>query len=1232
MKKNILSTIFLTGMLANAQSTLDMSKAITNNIKSPQVTDFIRYGNIPIKKNVGELDLSIPLLSIPTQDGTEINVGLGYNASGFIPSKNAGVVGFNWELLAGGVITREVRGEADDQLGSPGTLDASGQWRHFEHGFIAGIKQFGNNISQMPTDNDLLNYNYDKIDLKLDDNQPTTYYEVRFKGNTNDVSTQFETTPDMFSFNFNGISGNFFMAPNGTIEVRTTEPHYLKVDVTSLASQPYVMNCTPKFNSEIKITDEKGNQYYFGGESKNLEYSVLLNSEGSESPNTMDTPVINSWRLTKIIFSNGEILKYNYQDDRINFSTGSLFCSKQSGFWHPNADATITKKFLELHGTPIQIKRLNDTYQEVHSMSYTQFKSTSSSENFNYSYSVIKKTYLSSIEYKDYKVNFIYSDQDNLYKNVVISSSFRNLAQQKLDKIEVYNKNNLIKDVNFSYENYNTNFPRIFLKQIQEKGKKPYIFKYDTADATSTPNPLTLAVDYWGYYNGKLSNGYTTPPVFIPGAKYYQNGDLDYITNHREPDFNFAKMYALKSVQYPTGGLSSFEYEPHFFSLKLDRRFSSQFLPSLFPVTGLAGGTRIKKIYDLNVLSKQNIKEFIYLNDNNQSSGILLDWPRYYFYMNSQTSVKACDPPGSNNCWASMDTTAFDGYIQSSTYSKNLFEGTVMSYSKVLEKQTNNGSITDYFTTYIDKPDTFFDNKRVLTAGSFTPSPSTTHINLLPTDRSIERGKLSRRLIKDENNNLLEETNILYNEDPNRFNKFHFAVQHSTAWANTTKNYFYDDFISKTISKKYFNGDVVTTETNYFYDYNLHNMLIRTSVKQSDNTIQENTFKYSPEVGNLYLKDKNIVGVVLEDKTIRKTDINDAGKVISFTQSIYPISQSEADTKTSGLPLPYSVISTDLQNITKEEVSYDKYDIKGNLQQYTNKDGISTTIIWGYNQTKPIAKIEGAKLTDISFSLINNIVSASDTDNAAVPLSDESTFLTILDNFRKDSSLANYLITTYTYDPLIGVRSITSPSGIKEIYKYDSANRLERIVNSYGEIIKEYKYNYSPLRFYNNLKKQTFYKNNCPSWQVGSSYEYIVPENKYTSIISQDDADQQAQNEINLNGQNAANINASCMFVTCGFTPNYYANVNYSSIQQTAPNHISMILTYNANPPSGMTYTSGGVSVGYIGADCRPTTTKYINSGNWKVTITTDGYVIVSANSGSPLPTSTVGFSVEYDK
>ncbi|OBW40002.1 hypothetical protein AB670_03653 [Chryseobacterium sp. MOF25P] len=155
--------------------------------------------------------------------------------------------------------------------------------------------------------------------------------------------------------------------------------------------------------------------------------------------------------------------------------------------------------------------------------------------------------------------------------------------------------------------------------------------------------------------------------------------------------------------------------------------------------------------------------------------------------------------------------------------------------------------------------------------------------------------------------------------------------------------------------------------------------------------------------------------------------------------------------------MPSSVISTDLSNTNSTEVTYDQYDPKGNLLQYTTRDGIPTTIIWGYNSTQPIAKIVGHPYSLIS-GLVAAIITASDED--ALNPSNEGALIIALDNFRNLLQLKEFQITTYTYDPLIGVTSITPPSGIREIYKYDSANRLENIKDINGKLIKEFKYNY----------------------------------------------------------------------------------------------------------------------------------------------------------------------------
>lgn len=53
------------------------------------------------------------------------------------------------------------------------------------------------------------------------------------------------------------------------------------------------------------------------------------------------------------------------------------------------------------------------------------------------------------------------------------------------------------------------------------------------------------------------------------------------------------------------------------------------------------------------------------------------------------------------------------------------------------------------------------------------------------------------------------------------------------------------------------------------------------------------------------------------------------------------------------------------------------------------------------------------------------------------------------------------LMTTYTYDPLVGITSETDPSGRTILYEYDSFGRLIRIKDENGKIMQEYKYNYA---------------------------------------------------------------------------------------------------------------------------------------------------------------------------
>jgi hypothetical protein len=161
--------------------------------------------------------------------------------------------------------------------------------------------------------------------------------------------------------------------------------------------------------------------------------------------------------------------------------------------------------------------------------------------------------------------------------------------------------------------------------------------------------------------------------------------------------------------------------------------------------------------------------------------------------------------------------------------------------------------------------------------------------------------------------------------------------------------------------------------------------------------------------------------------------------------------------------------------IADRKITYDSYDTAGNLTQYTLEGGTPVSIIWGYNKTKPIAKIEGALYDNIkNNTLITDAVTAAENDNNQIvgttAEQTEQALVNALENLRTGANFANYQITTYSYDPLVGVRSVTPPSGIREYYMYDDAKRLQSIYikeknamgNEVVKILKEYKYNYKP--------------------------------------------------------------------------------------------------------------------------------------------------------------------------
>ena len=206
------------------------------------------------------------------------------------------------------------------------------------------------------------------------------------------------------------------------------------------------------------------------------------------------------------------------------------------------------------------------------------------------------------------------------------------------------------------------------------------------------------------------------------------------------------------------------------------------------------------------------------------------------------------------------------------------------------------------------------------------------------------------------------------------------------------------------------------------------------------------------------------------------------------------------------------------------------------------------------------------------------------------------------------------------------------PTGMRTVPFIQGSNVYNLFINTNGVVTLQLvsgtpptgsqgfvgKYDLQSNFFYSAAKSGTFTKNDCTGGQIGGSVIYNIAAYKYYSSVSQAAADQQAQDDVNANGQAYANANGTCSIV-CGF--NWTASItNHPTTSvSSSGTTVNFNLTFVA-PTNG--YTSG--TIGTITGGCIPTGTRSLNvtdgsssSRHWNVTINTSGSVSISMTSGT---------------
>lgn len=245
-------------------------------------------------------------------------------------------------------------------------------------------------------------------------------------------------------------------------------------------------------------------------------------------------------------------------------------------------------------------------------------------------------------------------------------------------------------------------------------------------------------------------------------------------------------------------------------------------------------------------------------------------------------------------------------------------------------------------------------------------------------------------------------------------------------------------------------------------------------------------------------------------------------------------------------------------------------DIEQNGQNWVNNNGSCITILW-YNreQSKSFTKNgcdpdteEGSTETmTIEAGVFSSTISQADADNKALAelnakgqeyANSHGTCTTV--KWYNDAQTGRFQKTDCLATEVGSMVDYTVEAGrfYSFVSKDDANNQAKDALKQEGpEYANEHGTCETNL-WYNEEKSETFTKDDCEDGFIGEEYTYTVEAGKYTSNISQEDANQKALDDIAENGQEQANLNADCIP-----DPNYFIGKATARVQKNDCDEIS---------------------------------------------------------------------------
>lgn len=1066
---------------------------------SPTAASIGKYGNVTVSYYNGSPDISVPLYEVNTLNH-KFNIDLRYDASGTKVLQDASWVGFGWTLNAGGAITRIVR-QQDDFIGhgyyfSQRLPANNGPSYYYTPNNVQADRSFFDNVysGQMDSEPDIFNYNFagrsgkfiqgksiDNSIIYMDEQNDIefVYTSGRWKATDgNGVKFYFGTTERTQDYNrssntpltnFNGVEAlnfNYTSSPNTAWYIDS-----IVAPTSEKISFEYVYGKSLGLVSESEIYCKLANIKILEG------CNAQVPGGFSNDYRTYDASrqSIQDAYLKKISFINGTI---------------EFKLSERSDITYiPNNDGLLTPSKLD----SIIIKDINNNIVKGYKFSYTYFNSNDANGRLKLdSLTEFGKNGLTKLPYAFTYINpnslpykytkgidhwGYYNGASNLTLLPSYSAPGASLpfvgANREPDTINNYLMNGVMSSITYPTGG-KTSFEYELHDYANLHGEQAYKTVNKFAFVRSNPdiNPGGDVEQIIFHIPG--------PPPGVPYEKITVTTSCSYQkVNSALNDlvsFGYTNLWRIENGNdIIKAGCTTSNYDqpnpsPQSFTYKLD---SGTYKMRVQSTNGWSfymsasweekepyllkyrkgGGLRVKKITNWDATGQASVRKFLYKTDS-VYHGILISTPLYsYNYVVGGSNYQV----GSGVVIPCAYEANFYGLSSSPIIPSGFTSSSgIVGYTKIVELQGENGENgrTEYY----------FNNNE-----EFTDS-----YPFIPSIGNPLNGRPSATITFNAQGDTLKRTDYTYwvKERTSCYGAKLFTAPTVTGAQFVYEPRFYENPAYWTIqdSEKetlYTTSGKIVNTKKYTYNNNIHREITQLDEDKSDGSKYITKYKRPSDYtvsGNLsfveQLRNNHILSPVIEEQTLitrgSQTQLT-AGTFTSYKKYnntffrpdvVYNIetpvpldNTTESAFNSSGVPV--------IHPNYKPQAYFDAYGNFGNLLSFHENNNINQSYVWGYQSQYPVAKIVGADyniaIQGLNLSLIDN------------PTTDLG-LRTELNKIR--TNLGNTLVNTYTFSPLVGMTSETTPNGITTYYEYDGLGRLKIIKDKDGKILKQIDYQY----------------------------------------------------------------------------------------------------------------------------------------------------------------------------